>query len=64
MIKNKVKYMKLVKSCVLIITKLKLNAYSDFKITFDKERLPLLLIQLAEFWTLLLAKTPTCKTGF
>jgi UDP-glucose 6-dehydrogenase len=29
--------------------KLKLNAYLAFKITFDKERLPLLLIQLAEF---------------
>jgi hypothetical protein len=29
--------------------KLKLNAYLAFKITFDKERLPLLPIQLAEF---------------
>ena len=30
-------------------SKLKLNAYLAFKITFDKERLPLLPIQLAEF---------------
>jgi hypothetical protein len=44
--------------------KLKLNAYLVFKITFDKQRLPLLSIQLAEFCTLLLAKTPACKTGF
>jgi len=29
--------------------KLKLNAYLAFKITFDKERLPLLPVQLAEF---------------
>jgi UDP-glucose 6-dehydrogenase len=29
--------------------KLKLNAYLAFKITFDKEHLPLLPIQLAEF---------------
>jgi UDP-glucose 6-dehydrogenase len=29
--------------------KLKLNAYLAFKITFDKERLPLLPIQLAKF---------------
>jgi UDP-glucose 6-dehydrogenase len=29
--------------------KLKLNAYLAFKITFDKERLPLLAIQLVEF---------------
>jgi hypothetical protein len=29
--------------------KLKLNAYLTFKITFDKERLPLLPIQLAKF---------------
>jgi hypothetical protein len=29
--------------------KLKLNTYLAFKITFDKERLPLLSIQLAEF---------------
>jgi hypothetical protein len=29
--------------------KLKLNAYLAFKITFDKERLPLLPIQLAGF---------------
>jgi ribosomal protein L5 len=29
--------------------KLKLNAYLAFKITFDKERLALLPIQLAEF---------------
>ena len=28
--------------------KLKLNAYLAFKITFDKERLPLLPIQLAK----------------
>jgi hypothetical protein len=44
--------------------KLKLNAYLAFKITFNKERLPLLPIQLAKFLTLLLDKTPTCKTGF
>jgi ribosomal protein L5 len=29
--------------------KLKLNAYLAFKITFNKERLPLLPIQLAKF---------------
>jgi UDP-glucose 6-dehydrogenase len=29
--------------------KLKLNAYLAFKITFDKECLPLLAIQLVEF---------------
>jgi hypothetical protein len=29
--------------------KLKLNTYLAFKITFDKERLPLLSIQLTEF---------------
>ena len=29
--------------------KFKLNAYLAFKITFDKKRLPLLPIQLAEF---------------
>jgi hypothetical protein len=29
--------------------KLKLNAYLAFKITFDKERLPLLPIQLTKF---------------
>jgi hypothetical protein len=44
--------------------KLKLNAYLAFKITFDKERLPLLPIKLTKFLTPLLAKTPTCKTGF
>jgi hypothetical protein len=32
--------------------------------TIDKERLPLLSIQLAKFRTPLLAKTPACKTGF
>jgi hypothetical protein len=31
------------------VFKLKLNTYLAFKITFDKERLPLLPIQLAEF---------------
>jgi UDP-glucose 6-dehydrogenase len=29
--------------------KLKLNAYLAFKITFNKERLPLLPVQLAKF---------------
>jgi hypothetical protein len=38
--------------------KLKLNTYLAFKITFNKERLPLLPIQLAKFLTLLLDKTP------
>jgi hypothetical protein len=44
--------------------KLKLNAYLAIKINFNKERLPLLPIQISKFLTPLLAKTPTCKTGF
>ena len=44
--------------------KFKLNAYLAFKITFNKECLPLLPIQLAEFRALLLAKTSACKTSF
>jgi hypothetical protein len=44
--------------------KIKLNTSLAFKITFDKERLPLLPIQLAEFRILLLAKTPAYKSSF